>query len=98
MLHELTEFKIHGQDDFTTLNAPSGISVTSDAIYIKLDKNNNRINNLNYDFELIDEFGTPEDPTFDEAGPQTALKLRRRQQWANIGVIAEKRIGRALLN
>lgn len=65
VLHELTKFKIHGQDDFTTLNAPSGISVTSDAIYIA-DKNNNRIVKLNHDFELIDEFGTPEDPTFDE--------------------------------
>lgn len=50
---------------FTTLNGPQGIAVTEDAIYIA-DTDNGRILQLNREFKVVNEFGTPNDQTFDE--------------------------------
>jgi tetratricopeptide (TPR) repeat protein len=48
-----------------TLKSPFGIDVKQSGIYIA-DTGNNRIVKLNFDFEVVNTFGTLDDPTFSE--------------------------------
>ncbi len=47
------------------LNEPKGIAVTNEAIYIA-DFSNNRILKLNHEYKILEEFGTPDDKTFEK--------------------------------